>query len=239
MLTLIISVLTATVAAAGILSLIDSIILALIVAAIIVLAMNYFIGKHFMGKLSAIFNSIEKDLRAERTEIAIEKLKSAYPFAKWQFFVREQIDAQIGVILYAKKRFDEAREYLERGFNRHWVAQSMRAALAFREKDLSRVQSIMDKAIKVSKKEGFLYTLYAHFLSEMGEKDKAITVLTNGTKKVPMDDRITGALDALKNNKKIKMEKYGTLWMQLHLAKLPEGVKPYQMLINRSNMRRR
>ena len=41
------------------------------------------------------------------------------------------------------------------------------------------------------------------------------------------------------NKKKIKMQAYNTLWLQLHLAKMPEGVKQYQTLIGRQKITRR
>ena len=36
-----------------------------------------------------------------------------------------------------------------------------------------------------------------------------------------------------------KMQAYNTLWLQLHLAKMPEGIKQYQTLIGRQKITRR
>ena len=72
-----------------------------------------------------------------------------------------------------------------------------------------------------------------------GDVDGAINVLAKAMKKLPSDERLQNASDALKNKKKIKMQAYNTLWLQLHLAKMPEGVKQYQTLIGRQKMTRR
>ena len=57
-----------------------------------VLLFNFFMGRYFMKKLTEVFNSIEKDIKAGKADIAIEKLKTGYKYSKWQFLVKEQID---------------------------------------------------------------------------------------------------------------------------------------------------
>lgn len=193
-------------------------------------------SRFFMKKLTAIFNSIEKDLRydkADRTDFAIEKLKTGYKYAKWQFMVKAQIDSQIGIILYAKKRFAESIPYLNKAMANNYMAMSMLAANFFREKKYDEMKKVLQKAVKANKKDSFTQSLNAYFLSEIGEKDAAIAALVAANKKMPTDVKIEANLDALKNNKKIKMQNYGALWMQLHLMKAPDGVKMYQTLIGR------
>lgn len=203
------------------------------------LLFNFFVGRYFMNKLTAVFNSTEKDIRAGRADAAIEKMKYGYKYAKWQFLVRQQIDSQIGIILYANKRFDEAVPYLKKALKSNWMAMSMLAAYYYRQKDYSNMLAVMEKSSKANKKDSFTQALYAYFLSETGDVDKAIEVLSKAIKKLPEDERLISAADALRNRKKIKMQSYGTLWLQLHLAKMPEGVKQYQTLIGRQKITRR
>jgi hypothetical protein len=89
----------------------------------------------------------------------------------------------------------------------------------------------MQKAIKGAKKEGFVYSVYAYFLSQINEKNKAIEILNQGAKKAPLDEKLQSNLDALRNGKKMKMQNYGQLWMQLNISKIPQGIKPYQMIL--------
>jgi len=47
-----------------------------------------------------------------------------------------------------------------------------------------------------------LYTLYAYYLQSINENQKALEILTRGNKKVPLDEKLEAALDAVRNNKK-------------------------------------
>ncbi len=204
-----------------------------------VLVFNFLVGRYFMNKLTAVFNSTEKDIKSGKADAAIEKMKTGYKYAKWQFLVKQQIDSQIGIILYANKRFDEALPYLKRSLKGNYMAMSMLAAYYYKQKDYDNMKAVMEKSSKANKKDSFTQCLYAYFLSETGDVDGAIAVLTKAIKKIPSDERLQNASDALKNRKKIKMQAYGTLWLQLHLAKMPDGVKQYQTLIGRQKITRR
>ncbi|MGE4318898.1 MAG: tetratricopeptide repeat protein [Deferribacterales bacterium] len=205
-----------------------------------ILGLNFLVGRKFLAKLTALFKSVEKDLGAGRTDKAIEKLKEGYPYAKWQFFVKEQIDAQIGIILYTNQKFEEAAPYLMNGFNKNWMSMAMLAALHFKNNDAASCYKIMDKAIKGSPKQGFLYSLYAYFLMEKGDTDKAVVILSKGADKNPMDDKLQSAMESVKNGKKLKMQNYGNLWLQMHLgAKLPQGGRPYQQFLMNQRMGKR
>jgi len=214
---------------------------AIVVAVALILLMNFLIGKKFMGKLTEVFGRIEKDLRQGRNEAAIEKLKEAYPLARWQFYVKAQLDSQIGIILYTNKKFEDSRPYLENAFNKNWMAMSMKAALKYRDGDIPAVYQILEKAIKGAKKEGFLYSFYAYVLIEKDKnRDKAIEILDKGVQKNPLDERLSANLDTVKNGKKLKMEKYGQIWMQLHLGgKMQQQGQQYQQFLMNQRVKRR
>jgi tetratricopeptide (TPR) repeat protein len=217
----------------------ESVMLSSVVGVGTIVAFNVLVGRYFMKKLTVLMASVEKDLKAERIEPALEKLKGGYKYARWQLFVKSQIDSQIGSVLYLRKRFDEALPYLEKSFSRNWSAMAMLAAHHYRNKNYEKTFKVMEKAIQNNKKEPFLYSLYAYFLSEQGNNHKAILVLNRASEKFPTDERIDGALDSLKNSKKVKIQNYGPLWMQLHLGKSQDGAKPYQALIANQKIKRR
>ncbi|PMP69645.1 MAG: hypothetical protein C0187_06595 [Calditerrivibrio nitroreducens] len=216
-----------------------SFILALITGMVIVLAINFFVGRYFLKKLTELFKLVEKDVRSDKAERAIERLKEGYNYANWQFFVREQINSQIGIILYSKKRMEEALPYLQKGFQKNWLSMAMLATYYYKEKHYDKMKDVMEKAIKNSPKEGFLYSLYAYYLQSINETEKAMEVLTNGNKKVPLDEKLEAALESVKNNKKIKIQNYGNLWLQLNIEKIPQGAKPYHMHLMNQKIRRR
>lgn len=219
--------------------LVGSILLSTIVAAVAVLGVNLLSGRYFTKKLTAIMEGVEKDLRSERFEPALEKLRGAYRYSKWQFLMKKQLDSQIGSILYVRKRFDEALPYLQNSFSKNWAARCMLAAYHYRTKNYEAAFKVMDETVAANKKEAFPYSLYAYFLTEQGKEDKAIQVLSNGVKKIPLDERLSSELDAVKNRKKVKIQNYGALWMQLHIGKAQDGARPYQALLMNQRARRR
>lgn len=241
MYTILISLSSALLVGAGVYFTSYSYALAIILAVIIVIALNFLIGKHFLNKLTAIFQSVEKDLKSERADAAIAKLNDGYSIANWQLFVKEQINSQIGIIHYSRKRFEEAAPFLEKPFSKNWMAMCMKATLAFKEGNIDKVLTVMDKCIKGSPKEPFVYSLYAYFMLESDKKDKAVEVLQKGHSKIPLDDRLESHLSAVQNGKKIKMQGYGAMWLQLHIGKGPQGAgaKPYQALLQNQRIKRR
>lgn len=239
MYTIFISLFTSSALAVGVFFLSYSYILATLTGIVSVIAINFLIGKYFLKRLTALFQSVEKDLKNNRTESAITKLNEGYSIAKWQLFVKEQINAQIGIIKYSNKKFDESKPFLEKAFKKNWMAMSMMAALNFKNKDFDAVKTVMDKAIKSTPKEGFIYSLYAYFMIESGDKAKAIEILQKGVNKSPLDEKMGSMLTAIQNNKKIKMQNYGAMWLQLHLTKTPQGAKQYQMLLQNQRGKRR
>lgn len=239
MFTILISVFASVIASTGIYMLTYNIWWALTIAVICVLAINFFVGRIFLNKLKALFGNVEKDLRSGRYEKAIERLKDGYKYANWQFFVKEQINSQIGIILYSTKKFDESLGYLEKGFKKNWLSMCMLASSYYKAKDVNKALETLKSAVKNSAKEGFVYSFYAWMLSNNGDSDKAIEVLNTGVKKCPADERLEANMEALKNGKKVKMERYGNMWLQLQIAKTPEGGKPYQQFLANQRIKRR
>jgi predicted negative regulator of RcsB-dependent stress response len=189
--------------------------------------------------ITTLMEVVEKDIRSERVEAAIEKLKGAYKYQHWQLFLKKQLDSQIGSLLYAKKRFDEAYEYLQNTFAKNWPAMCMLASYHYRNKDYDKANAVMAKAVKSNKKEAFPYSLYAYMLVEQDQQAKAVEVLTKAESKLPLDERLRNELEAVRNNKKIKMQNYGAMWLQMHLGKVPEGGKQYQALLMNQKIKRR
>jgi predicted Zn-dependent protease len=206
-------------------------ILSIIAAILSFFAANFYFGRKILKRLSALFKSVEKDLNAQKFDQALKKLEEGLPLARWQFLIKKQIYAQMGIIYYLKKNNEKATYYLQKGTLRNFIAASMLATIYFKNKDYNNMKKLFNKAIKYSKKEGFLYSLYANYLTQINEKDKALEILIKGSKKAVLDEKLRSNLDALRNGKKIKMQNYGPLWMQLNIGKLPQGIKPYQLLL--------
>ncbi len=176
-------------------------------------------------KVGTLMETAQKDIQAGRVEKAVKTLESGYKYAPWQFYIRQQLDAQIGTILYLKRDFAAAFEYLQKALVRHWVAMGMLAVCYMKRNKPGKMVETFDKATTATRKEPLLWNLYAYCLERVGEKDKAIAVMEKGLKKTKGDERLQGNLEALREGRKMKMKVYGDMWLQFHLEKPGELVK--------------
>jgi tetratricopeptide (TPR) repeat protein len=176
--------------------------------------------RQVMLKINAAIEGAQKDLAANRTEKAIRVIEDVQKkFALWQFYVKQQMNSQIGSIYYLKREFSKAFEYLDQGFARHWVGVAMLAICYMRRTQNGKMIDTFEKAVTVTRKEPLLWSLYAFCLEKVGERDKAIRVMERGLKKIKGDERMEENLKLLQEGKKMKMQPYGDLWFQFHLEK--------------------
>lgn len=156
-------------------------------------------------------------------EKAIGILKQGYKFKMWQFGIAAQVDAQIGMILFLKKDFGDAQTYLKRALNwGHWMAAAMLAVVHYKKKQYDQMKEVMDLTVKKGKKESLAWNLYAYLLSQTGQRDRAMEILSRGLKTLKDNDKIKQNLLALQNGKKMKMrQQYNEQWYQFHLDRPP------------------
>jgi tetratricopeptide (TPR) repeat protein len=198
--------------------------LALPVALAVMMGVNYLLGRRINKAVAQLMEMVGQDLKSGKMDRAIRSLEGGLKYGRYQFFIRSQLKAQIGVIHYIKKDFNAAFPFLQKAFARHWIAQGMLAVTYMRRKDKEKMVKTFKKAVRYNPKEGLLWNLYAYCLLRMGDREEAIQVLIKASKKLPSDERIQSNLINLQNNKKMKMKNYGELWMQFHLEKVPGAV---------------
>ena len=185
------------------------------------LGLNVVLSKRILGKVEALMAQVGKELQNQRFDKAIKSLKAGYSLGNWQFFVRPQLDAQIGVIYYLMKEDENAFEYLKKGFSKHWVAMGMLAIMYMKKGNKDMMVQTFEKAVKATAKESLLWSLYAYCVLKEGDREKALDVLARGLKKLPDDDKLKANQTAVANKQRMKMQKYGELWMQFYLEKAP------------------
>jgi len=179
-------------------------------ASMVTFLLIYFLVTRFvMKKVGALMEATQRDIQAGRAEKAVATLKSGFKYAKWQFFIKGQINAQIGTILYLKRDFNNAFEYLQKAFVRHWVAMGMLGICYMKRNKVPKMIETFDRATSANKKEPMLWNLYGYCLEKVGEKSKAIAVMEKGLKKAGGNDAMQANLEALKQGRKMKMQLYG------------------------------
>lgn len=195
-------------------------------AGMLVFVVVYFIlTRIIMKKIGALMETAQRDIQAGRAEKAVKTLQSGYKYGNWQFYIKAQLNAQIGTVYYLKRDFSQAFDYLQKGFVRHWIAMAMLAVCYMKRNKPAKMIETFDKATAANKKEPFLWNLYAYCLEKVGEKDKARDILEKGMKKTGGDERLKNSLEALEGGKRMKMKAYGDLWYQFHLEKTGAVIK--------------
>ncbi len=196
-----------------------------VVSVVIFGAVYFFLSRNTMNKVMELVKSSQHDLQANRAEKALATLKSGFKYSKWQFYVKGQINAQIGTLLYLKKDFAKALPYLQKSIVKHWVAMCMLAVCYMKRSNPTKMAATFDKAIAASRKEPFIWNLYAYCQEKIGERNSAIATLKKGIKKTKGNALLEASLEALQAGKRMRMEDYGDIWYQFHLEKTGALIK--------------
>ena len=191
------------------------------IAGVVVFSVIYVILlKKIMRRINAAMESVQKDIAANRPEVAIHKLEDVKKkYANWQFYIKKQMNAQIGMVYYLRRDFSKAYDFLNQGFVRHWVAMAMLAIIHMKRNQPKKMIATFDKAVAVTRKEPMLWSLYAFCLERIGDRNKAVSIMEKGLKKVGSNELMSANLEALKTGKKMKMQDYGDVWYQFQLEK--------------------
>lgn len=180
------------------------------------------LARRIMRKVEAIVAGVQPELQNRKVERAVEVMKSAYPLARWQFFLRSQIDGQIGAILFAAQKFDDAEPFLRNAYKRNWVPRAMLATLLYKRKRYDEMKEVFEEAVKGNKKQALLWNLYAYCLWKQNKREDAIAVLSRAMEHVGADEKTEKNLKALQNDRKMKMRGWNMNWYQFHLDKPPQ-----------------
>lgn len=180
-----------------------------------------YLARRTLGQLREYVQEAQQRVQSRNVDAAIEKLKSAYPLASWQFLVKSQIDGQIGTILYSAKRFDDALPYLKRSFSKNWVARAMLGVYYYKNKKYEKMREIFEEAAVANKDKPLLWNLYAYCLWKSRNRSDAIDVLNRALENNEDDKKTKDNLNALQNGNKMKMRGWGQMWYQFHLDRPP------------------
>jgi tetratricopeptide (TPR) repeat protein len=182
------------------------------------------------GKLlEAVMGVAQKEMMARKPDRAVEALQNAFPLSRWQFGVASSLHANIGVLLYVQKKFDEAEPHLRKSGGtllRLWQAQAMLGAILFRQKKYDEMAKVFDGALKGNKTETLLYAVYAWCEHARGEKKRAIELLQKGVEENKSDDKLKTLLQRAQNDKRLKLDSWGEQWWQFWLETPPQMMNP-------------
>ena len=189
----------------------------------------FFLARRTGKQLEVVMGAAQKEMMARKPERAVEALQQAFALARWQFGVASSLHANIGVLLYVQKKFDESEPHLRKSTGtlmRLWQAQAMLAAIVYRKKKYEEMEKIFERALSGSKSETLLYAVYAWCEHQRGEKKKAIEILTRGADENKSDEKLKSLLQRAQNDKRLKLDGWGEQWWQFWLETPPQMMNP-------------
>jgi tetratricopeptide (TPR) repeat protein len=186
-------------------------------------AIAYFVlMRRTWKRLEVIFDSMQREVQAQKIDKAIQTLQGGFVLAPWQFLVASQLHSNIGILHYLKQDLESALPHLEKSFSKNWVARGMLGASRYRKQDVAAATGVLEEAVRSNKKEGVLWSLYAWILEKEGRHEQAIAVLGRAVAANPSDEKLKTSLQALQNGKKLKLGKlYAEQWFQFMLERPP------------------
>lgn len=192
-----------------------------IIPALLVLGVAYFLLARRTGRqLEAVMMAAQKEMMAQRVDKAVALMESARPLGRWQFYVEQALNSQIGAIHYLREDFNKALPLLQKSDARNWVSRAMLAVLYYRKKDLPKMDAEFEMAARFNKQQGLLYSVWAWCHWKQENNDRAVQILARGDQALEgKDERLKNNLQSLQNGKKIKLKGYAEQWYQFHLEK--------------------
>lgn len=184
-------------------------------------ALFVFFGALFLLGLR-VQRAVEKRVAALTPMLEARNIKGAQAhirqiqsdYGRWQFLLRGQLEAQLGMIDYVQMKWDEALPRLQRGQWRNWSAQLSIAAIHFRQGRKVEAWEAFAKAAKSGKKEVIVYGVWAILRLRDGERGEAMAVVTQGLEALPDNGNLRTLKKRIANKKKADPGMFGEIWYQ-------------------------
>ncbi len=197
------------------------IILGVLVAMVAFVLLSRLLAKRFEPR----FLQAQKQIQSGANQLALRTLEDLLPFGRWQVLLTGQIHAQLGLLLYAMEKEDEALGHLVKSGLRVPDARLALAAIYYRKKRFDEANEVVKLAIKANKKQILLYNVYAYLLNKQGKRDEAIEQLQSCLKVEASNESTKDNLLRLQNNRKMNMKRFGMQWYGLKLEKPPASLR--------------
>jgi tetratricopeptide (TPR) repeat protein len=181
----------------------------------------FLLARRSTRQLQKYLDQAVEALKKQKIDQARSVLEAARPLARWQFFIGQSIDSQLGAIAYMQRDFVTARKHLERSFSRNWSAMGMLAALDFRDGKVDIAVKRLSRCEILSKKEPLFWGLWAYLLVESKRQDEALAILARGLAAVPTSEALKGMREAVSNRKKLRMKAFGDQWYSFFPEQFP------------------
>lgn len=183
------------------------------------------------------------ELQSKQRNEVREVLRSALQFEKWQFLVKENVYAQLGMIDYqegieanmmqrpneAREKFSAARGNLEQAWNptlssllRDWRSRALLAVVLHRETKPAEAAKVMADSESTGSAEPMFWGLWAFILHQGQKADEAMQVVGRGITANPSSESLKKLQAMLTNKQKLDMSVFGDAWYQFFPEDIPQ-----------------
>lgn len=171
-----------------------------------------------------------------------DTLKEALAVERWQFLVKEQVYAQLGMLDYqegiearmmdrknaAETCFGNARMNLELAWHPQisslmgdWRSRAVLAAVHHRASKVEEADKVMKDAEQAGSKEPMFWGLWAFILNDGKKTEEALQVIGKGLTAIPTSDALKKIQEALTNKRRPDMTVFGDAWYQYFPEDIP------------------
>lgn len=179
------------------------------IAAMFLLARR--IGQLVQAELATV-PALLQQRRIDEAETKLVHVKQRY--GPWQFLLAGQIDAQLGIIDYLQRKFEEAAPKLEAGKWRNGPVLACLGAIDWRRKRRDAAWKHLEAAVSASAEDATIWAVYATLLTREGLRTEALAVLDRAVKAVPSSAMLKELQSRVANKQKIDTGKFGDGWYQ-------------------------
>ena len=190
---------------------------AILPAVLATLVAAIFLFRRVAGRIGPVVEEAQRHLQGGRREPALATLRAGLRWRHWHPLLEPQLRTQIGALLYDSGDFEGALVELQRAAKTQWESRAFLACCYFKLKNEDGMVKAFEQAVKTGEKDDLAWTVYAWCMNAVGKKDAALEVLARGLVKNPGNQRLQGHIEALKDGKKIKVEKYADRWARFRL----------------------
>ena len=196
-----------------------------VLGVLVMIGISALITRRISKRIEPAMQSVQRQVQAGQTRLALQTLESVLPLAKWQILLGGQLHAQIGSIHYAGGDEAKAMESLSKAHGRVADAQLLRAALLYRRKNVEEATQALRGSLKYNRKNSLLHNTLAWMLSQSEKPEEAIAQLQEAIRMMKTDTATQDNLVRLQNGKKMSMKSFGMAWYGLQLEKVPNALR--------------
>jgi hypothetical protein len=208
-------------------------------ALIVFVAAQFVLGRRSGTAIQAEVAGVEPLLRDRKLDEAVALLRGVQQrWGRWQFLLDAQIEAQLGVLDYLQRKYDEAAPKLLAGgkgpftwtaFGRNPLALAMLACIHYRQGRKDEAWTTFQQASEASGTEVIVYQVWATLLSRDGKRAEALAAVARG---LAAHDKNAALLDLqtrLANDRRVEVKEFGQAWYQF----FPEDALLEQVMTGR------